>query len=135
MFEVGVLDVGVDLIFGMVVIYVVFGFLQQVCVCMIVGEFYLFGKMFCFCDCVQFSGVLSDVELKKICEGLVVIFVQMGGKVGQVMYMDVCLFLLQGCCRQLFGLVFDGYYYECFVDDLVGLLDSCIYGGGYWIIG
>ncbi|WP_411850079.1 hypothetical protein ACLB90_14270 [Stenotrophomonas sp. LGBM10] len=103
--------------------------------CMIAGEFTLFGKTIRSRDCVQSSGASSEAELKKICEGLASTSAQMGGKAGQVSYMDACPSPSQGSCTGLFGLAFDGYYYERAADDLAGLPDSCTQGGGRWTAG
>lgn len=133
--EAGAPDAGADPTPGTAVTHVAPGPSQQARACMIAGEFHLFGKTLRSRDCVQSSGASSDAELKKICEGLAATSAQMGGKAGQVTYMDACPSPSQGRCRQLFGLAFDGYYYERSADDLAGLPDSCTHGGGHWTTG
>lgn len=108
---------------------------QQAQACMIAGEFTLFGKTIRSRDCVQSSGASSEAELKKICEGLASTSAQMGGKAGQVTYMDACPSPSQGSCKGLFGLAFDGHYYERSAEDLAGLPESCTQGGGSWTAG
>lgn len=102
---------------------------------MIAGEFNVLGKTIRSRDCVQPTGASSDTELKKICEGLANTSAQMGGKAGQITYMKACPLPSQGSCKQLFGLAFDGYYYERSAEDLAGLPDGCTQGGGSWTAG
>ncbi len=100
--------------------------------CMIAGEFNVLGKTIRSRDCVQTTGASSEAELKRMCEGLAQTSAQMGGKAGQITYMDACPSPSQGSCKQLFGHPFDGYYYERSAEDLAVLPDSCAQGGGRW---
>ena len=102
---------------------------------MIAGEFNLLGKTIRSRDCVQPAGASTEAELKKLCEGLASTSAQMGGKAGQVTYMQACPAPSQGRCEGLFGLAFDGYYYERSAEDLAGLPGSCAQGGGRWTAG
>lgn len=103
--------------------------------CMIAGEFNLLGKTIRSRDCVQSTGASGEAELKPLCEGLANTSAQMGGKAGQITYMEACPSPSQGRCKQLFGRAFDGYYYERSAEDLAGLPDSCTQGGGSWSAG
>lgn len=103
--------------------------------CMIAGEFNVPGRTIRSRDCVQPTGASSAAELKQLCEGLANTSAQMGGKAGQITYMDACPSPSQGRCNGLFGLAFDGYYYERGADDLAGLPNSCAQGGGTWKAG
>ncbi|KRG86846.1 hypothetical protein ABB33_02530 [Stenotrophomonas acidaminiphila] len=100
--------------------------------CMIAGEFQLFGQVIRSRDCVQTAGAATEAQLKRVCEGLAQTSAQMGGKAGEITYMDACPSPSQGSCRRLFGQDFDGYYYERSADDLAGLPASCAQGGGTW---
>lgn len=99
---------------------------------MIAGEFNLLGKTIRSRDCVQPTAASTDAELKQLCEGLASTSAQMGGKAGQITYMQACPAPSQGRCEGLFGLSFDGYYYERSAEDLAGLPASCAQGGGRW---
>ncbi|MGH8055089.1 MAG: hypothetical protein ACREP4_14345 [Stenotrophomonas sp.] len=103
--------------------------------CMIAGEFTLMGKTIRSRDCVQTTAASSEADLKRVCEGLAQTSAQMGGKAGEVTYMDACPSPSQGSCAQLFGGKFDGYYYERTGQDLADLPASCAHGGGHWNAG
>lgn len=100
--------------------------------CMIAGEFQLLGQVIRSRDCVQTAGATTEAQLKRACEGLAQTSAQMGGKAGEITYMDACPSPSQGRCRKLFGQDFDGYYYERSAEDLAGLPASCAQGGGRW---
>lgn len=101
--------------------------------CMIAGEFHLLGQVIRSRDCVQTAGATTEAQLKRVCEGLAQTSAQMGGKAGDITYMDACPSPSQGSCRGLFGQDLDGYYYERSADDLAGLPASCAQGGGTWM--
>lgn len=103
--------------------------------CMIAGEFNVLGKTIRSRDCVQLAGASSEAELKQVCEGLANTSAQMGGKAGQITYMAACPSPSQGSCKRLFGLAFDGYYYQRSAEDLAELPNSCAQGGGSWTAG
>ena len=100
--------------------------------CMIAGEFNLLGTVVRSRDCVQSTGASSHAELTKLCQGLARTSAQMGGQAGTITYLDACPAPAQGRCAGLFGLAFDGYYYERSADNLAGLPASCSQGGGRW---
>ncbi len=102
--------------------------------CMIAGEFHLLGQVIRSRDCVQTAGASTEAELKRLCEGLAHTSAQMGGKAGDITYMDACPSPSQGSCRRLAGQDFDGYYYERSAEDLAGLPASCAQGGGTWMV-
>ncbi|WP_269792706.1 hypothetical protein [Stenotrophomonas sp. Iso1] len=103
--------------------------------CMIAGEFTLMGRTIRSRDCVQTTAGSSEAELQRMCSGLAQTSAQMGGKAGEVDYMDACPSPSQGSCKKLFGGKFDGYYYERTSQDLVDLPASCAQGGGTWVAG
>lgn len=100
--------------------------------CMIAGEFQLLGQVIRSRDCVQTAGATTEAQLKRVCEGLAQTSAQMGGKAGEITYMEACPAPSQGSCQRLFGQDFDGYYYERSAEDLAGLPASCAQGGGHW---
>ena len=101
--------------------------------CMIAGEFHLLGQVIRSRDCVQLAGSSTEAELQRACEGLAQTSAQMGGKAGEITYMEGCPSPSQGSCRGIFGKSFDGYYYERSADDLANLPASCALGGGIWV--
>ena len=101
--------------------------------CMIAGEFHLLGQVIRSRDCVQLAGSSTEAELQRACEGLAQTSAQMGGKAGEITYMEGCPSPSQGSCRGIFGKSFDGYYYERSADDLANLPASCAQGGGTWV--
>lgn len=103
--------------------------------CMIAGEFTLMGKTIRSRDCVQTTAASSETDLKRVCEGLAQTSAQMGGKAGEVTYMDACPSPSQGSCKTLFDGKFDGFYYERTAEDLADLPASCRMGGGTWVAG
>lgn len=103
--------------------------------CMIAGEFKLMGQTIRSRDCVQADAASSKAELESICNGLAQTSAQMGGKAGEVTYMDACPSPSQGRCSGLFGRKYDGFYYERSAEDLTGLPASCALGGGTWSAG
>ncbi|MNM87409.1 hypothetical protein D3C81_995900 [compost metagenome] len=103
--------------------------------CMIAGEFTLMGKTIRSRDCVQTTAASSEADLQRICDGLARTSAQMGGKAGEVTYMNACPSPSQGSCRKLFSGKFDGYYYERTAQDLADLPASCAQGGGTWVAG
>lgn len=100
--------------------------------CMIEGEFHLLGQVIRSRDCVQMADSATEAQLRRACEGLAQTSAQMGGKAGEITYMNACPLPSQGTCRRLFGQDFDGYYYERSAEDLAGLPASCTQGGGNW---
>lgn len=103
--------------------------------CMIAGEFTLMGKTIRSRDCVQTTAASNETDLKRVCEGLAQTSAQMGGKAGEVTYMDACPSPSQGSCKTLFDGKFDGFYYERTAEDLADLPASCRMGGGTWVAG
>lgn len=103
--------------------------------CMIAGEFQLLGRTIRSRDCVQRTGATTEAELKRACEGLAQTSAQMGGKAGQVTYLEACPSPAQGQCTNALGPGFDGYYYERSGEDLAALPGSCRQGGGSWSAG
>ncbi|WP_449467966.1 hypothetical protein [Stenotrophomonas humi] len=103
--------------------------------CMIAGEFTIMGKTIRSRDCVQTTAGSSEAELQRLCSGLAQTSAQMGGKAGEVTYMEACPSPSQGSCRKLFSGKFDGYYYERSPQDLGDLPASCAQGGGTWVAG
>jgi len=101
--------------------------------CMIAGEFHLLGQVIRSRDCMQLAGGSTEAELQRACEGLAQVSAQMGGKAGEITYMQGCPSPSQGSCRGIFGKSFDGYYYERSADDLADLPASCAQGGGTWV--
>ena len=99
---------------------------------MIAGEFNLMGRTIRSRDCVQTAADTPRGEFEGICNGLAQTSAQMGGKAGQVTYMDACPSPSQGHCKGMFGQRFDGFYYERSAEDLAGLPASCALGGGTW---
>jgi hypothetical protein len=103
--------------------------------CMIAGEFKLMGQVIRSRDCMQIAGSSTEAELQRACEGLAQTSAQMGGKAGEITYMDGCPSPAQGSCKNLFGKTFDGFYYERSAEDVAGLPASCALGGGTWVAG
>jgi len=100
--------------------------------CMIAGEFQLMGQRIRSRDCVQTTAA-GEPDLQRICGSLAQTSAQMGGKAGDLTYLDACPSPSQGSCKGLFGGSFDGYYYERAADDLANLPASCAQGGGSWV--
>ncbi len=103
--------------------------------CMIAGEFQLMGQTLRSRDCVQAGADTPRAELENLCNGLAQTSAQLGGKAGEVTYLDACPSPAQGRCSGLFGRTYDGFYYERSAQDLAGLPDSCAQGGGTWSAG
>jgi len=101
--------------------------------CMIAGEFQLLGQRIRSRDCVQVLDGGREQDLRRLCEGLAQGSAQMGGKAGEVTYMDACPSPSQGSCQGVFGGAFAGYYYERSAEDLASLPASCAHGGGRWV--
>jgi len=100
---------------------------------MIAGEFQLLGQRIRSRDCVQVLDGGREQDLRTLCEGLAQGSAQMGGKAGEVTYMDACPSPSQGSCQGVFGGAFAGYYYERSAEDLASLPASCAHGGGRWV--
>lgn len=101
--------------------------------CMITGAFQVMGQTIRSRDCMQTTREVPEQDLVRACEGLAQTSAQMGGKAGDIAYLDACPLPAQGSCRNLAGKGIDGFYYERSADDLVSLPQSCALSGGTWV--
>lgn len=101
--------------------------------CMIAGEFELMGQRIRSRDCLQASADVPEPTHRQMCESLAQTSAQMGGKAGELTYMDACPRPSQGSCKGLFGQAsLHAFYYERSGGDLASLPDSCRAAGGTW---
>ncbi|MCW4455680.1 hypothetical protein OK348_12880 [Flavobacterium sp. MXW15] len=100
---------------------------------MITGAFQVMGQTIRSRDCMQTTREVPEQDLVRACEGLAQTSAQMGGKAGDIAYLDACPLPAQGSCRNLAGKGIDGFYYERSADDLVSLPQSCALSGGTWV--
>jgi hypothetical protein len=102
--------------------------------CMIAGEFELMGRRIRSRDCLQAGAEVADASHRDMCEGLAQTSAQMGGKAGEVTYMETCPTPAQGSCKGLFGQgSMHAFHYERDADDLATLPQSCEASGGTWL--
>lgn len=102
--------------------------------CMIAGEFEILGQRVRSRDCLQAGADIPEQAHRELCESLAQTSAQMGGKAGEVTYLDTCPSPSQGSCKGLFGQAsLHAFYYERSHDDLASLPASCQAGGGTWL--
>jgi len=101
--------------------------------CMIAGEFVLMGKRIRSRDCLQAGAGVAEANHRQICQSLAQTSAQMGGKAGEITWLDACPSPSQGSCKGLFGQKsMQAFYYERQADDLATLPESCRMLGGTW---
>jgi len=101
--------------------------------CMIAGEFEILGQRLRSRDCFQAGPDIPEATHRELCESLAQTSAQLGGKAGEITWMDACPSPNQGSCRGIFGQkTMHAFYYERRPDDLATLPDSCRMGGGTW---
>ena len=103
--------------------------------CMIAGEFAIAGQTIRSRDCMQAPASADSAKFRQQCEGLAQTSAQMGGKAGQVAYMDACPSPNQGRCENFMRSGYDAFYYERATEDLPSVAKSCEAVGGAWTAG